>query len=98
VQVAAVVLAVTLAFVRRRADLVGLSAACAAVIIALQLGIEHWFYLYIPWFFPLVAIALLGGREEPRPGDPKERGHEGGERYVAGGDQATQPLRVVASG
>ncbi len=21
---------------------------------------EHWFYLYIPWFFPLVMLALLG--------------------------------------
>jgi hypothetical protein len=39
---------------------VGLAAACAAVIIAVQLGIDHWFYLYIPWFFPLVMIALLG--------------------------------------
>jgi hypothetical protein len=65
VQIAAVLLAVALAVVPRRPDIVGLAAACAAVLIALQLGIEHWFYLYIPWFFPLVAIALLGGREEP---------------------------------
>jgi hypothetical protein len=60
VQVAAVVLAIALALIPRRADMVGLAAACAAVIIAVQLGIEHWFYLYIPWFFPLVMIALLG--------------------------------------
>ena len=65
VQIAAVALAVGLAFVPRRADLVGLSAACAAVIIAEQLGIEHWFYLYIPWFFPLVMIALLGRFSDP---------------------------------
>ena len=44
----------------RRPDVVGLAAACAAVILAVQLGIEHWFYLYIPWFFPLVIVALLG--------------------------------------
>jgi hypothetical protein len=56
----AVALALVLAVVPRRADLVGLAAACAAVIIALQLGIEHWFYLYIPWFFPLALLALLG--------------------------------------
>jgi hypothetical protein len=62
VQIAAVLLAVALAVVPRRPDIVGLAAACAAVLIALQLGIEHWFYLYIPWFFPLAAIALLGGR------------------------------------
>jgi hypothetical protein len=63
VQIGAVVLAVVLAVIPRRADVVGLAAACAVVIIALQLGIEHWFYLYIPWFFPLVLIALLGRYE-----------------------------------
>jgi hypothetical protein len=59
-QIAAVVLAVALAVIPRRADVVGLAAACAAVIVAVQLGIDHWFYLYIPWFFALVMIALLG--------------------------------------
>ena len=63
VQIGAVVLAVVLAVIPRRADVVGLAAACAVVIIALQLGIEHWFYLYIPWFFPLVLIALLARHE-----------------------------------
>jgi hypothetical protein len=57
----AVALAVLLALLPRRADMVGLAAACAAVLIATQLGIEHWFYLYIPWFFGLVMLALLGG-------------------------------------
>jgi hypothetical protein len=65
VQSAAVVLAVTLAVVPRREDLVGLAAACAAVIVATQLGIDHWFYLYIPWFFPLVMLALLGRFSDP---------------------------------
>jgi hypothetical protein len=67
VQIAAIVLALALAVVPRRPDLVGLAAACAAVIIAAQLGIEHWFYLYIPWFFPLVMLALLGRFSEPGP-------------------------------
>jgi Glycosyltransferase family 87 len=65
VQIAAVALAVALAIAPRRDDLVGLAAACGAVIIAAQLGIDHWFYLYIPWFFPLVMIALLGRFAEP---------------------------------
>ncbi|HUA12062.1 MAG TPA: hypothetical protein VMA83_08675 [Solirubrobacteraceae bacterium] len=60
VEIAAVALAVALALVPRRADLVGLAAACAAVIVAEQLGIEHWFYLYIPWFFAPATVALLG--------------------------------------
>ncbi len=98
VQIVAVLLAVALAVVPRRPDIVGLAAACAAVLIALQLGIEHWFYLYIPWFFPLAAIALLGGREESPAGDLKEQGHDDAERYGVDCDQATQPLRVLASG
>jgi len=60
VQVAAALLALALAFVPRRRDVVGLAALCAAILIALQLGVSHWFYLYIPWFFGLVMIALLG--------------------------------------
>jgi hypothetical protein len=65
VQIAAAVLAIALALIPRRADVVGLAAACGAVMIAVQLGIEHWFYLYIPWFFPLVLVALLGRFGEP---------------------------------
>jgi hypothetical protein len=60
VQGAGVLLAIGLALVPRRRDLVGLSALAAAILIALQLGVSHWFYLYIPWFFGLVMIALLG--------------------------------------
>ena len=51
---------VVLALVPRRRDVVGLAALSAAILIALQLGVTHWFYLYIPWFFPLVMLALLG--------------------------------------
>ena len=66
VQIAAVALAVLLAVFPRRQDIVGLTASCAAVTIAAQLGIDHWFYLYIPWFFPLVMLALLSRFTEPR--------------------------------
>ena len=66
-QLAALALALALAAIPRRDDLVGLAAACAAVIIAVQLGIDHWFYLYIPWFFGLVMVALLGRFGEPTP-------------------------------
>jgi hypothetical protein len=72
-EAAAVVLALALAVVGgrdRNNDVVGLSAACAAVILAEQLGIEHWFYLYIPWFFPLVLVALLGRLSDPAQPQP----------------------------
>ncbi len=60
VQGAALALAIAVAFLPRRADLVGLAATAAAVLIAVQLGINHWFYLYIPWFFGVAIFALLG--------------------------------------
>ncbi len=73
VQGAALALAIAVAFLPRRADLVGLAATAAAVLIAVQLGIDHWFYLYIPWFFGLVIFALLAQLSwpgAPEPGEP----------------------------
>jgi hypothetical protein len=65
VEIAAIVLALALALLVMRTGLDGLAAACAAAMIATQLGIEHWFYLYLPWFFPLVMLALLGRFSDP---------------------------------
>jgi hypothetical protein len=68
VQGAGVGLGILVAFWPRRRDIVGVAALGAAVIIALQLGITYWFYLYIVWFFPLVIVALFGSypaRAEP---------------------------------
>jgi hypothetical protein len=59
VEIGAVLLALALAVIPRRPGIPALAAAAAAILIALQLGIEHWFYLYIPWFFPLVMLALF---------------------------------------
>jgi hypothetical protein len=61
----AFVLAIAIALIPRRGDMVGLAAGCAAILIGAELAIEHWFYLYIPWFFPLVMIALLGRYAAP---------------------------------
>jgi hypothetical protein len=66
-QIAAVVLAILLALIPRPRDLVALAAACAAVIIAVQIGVDHWFYLYIPWFAGLVLLALLGSLSPAAP-------------------------------
>jgi hypothetical protein len=62
VQGAAVGLAVVVAFVPRRRGLVEVAALGGAVLIALQLGVTYWFYLYIVWFLPLVIVALLGAQ------------------------------------
>ena len=68
VQAGAVILALALAVVPRRHDVAGLAALCAAVLIALQLSVSYWFYLYLVWFFPLVMLAVLAPR--PRSSSP----------------------------
>jgi len=66
VQALAVALALGLAL-QRRDDLARLAAAAAAILIAIQLGVTYWFYLYIPWFFGPAIVAILGaGRLEHR--------------------------------
>jgi Glycosyltransferase family 87 len=67
VQGAAAILAVAVAFVPRRRDVIGLAALSAAVLIALQLGVTHWFYLYLVWFLgPLLIAVLADGAPERR--------------------------------
>ena len=59
---AALILAVAVAFVPRRRDPITVAALGAATLIALQLALEHWFYLYLVWFLPLAFVALFAGR------------------------------------
>jgi len=66
VQVAAAALAVGVALLPRRRDAVGVAALCAAVLIATQLAVTHWFYLYLVWFFPLVMLVFLVTSSEGR--------------------------------
>ena len=57
-------------FVPRRKSPLQLAALSAAVILGVQLVMTHWFYFYIPWFYPFVAFALLAVRPPPRPPEP----------------------------
>jgi hypothetical protein len=59
VKAAVVALAVLVAFRPRRRDHVTVAALGAAVMIGMQLTVDHWFYLYIPWFLPFLLIAML---------------------------------------
>ncbi len=54
-----VIAAVALAFVPRTRNVVQLAALSGALLIGFELVLTHWFYLYIPWFFPFVALAVL---------------------------------------
>ena len=63
-------------FVPRRKGPLQTAALTAALLIGFELVLTHWFYLYIPWFFPFVALALLAPavrrraiEEEPAPRD-----------------------------
>ena len=53
------ILAVALAFVPRRDDIVGLAALSGALLVAFQLATTYWFYLYLVWVAPLALIAFL---------------------------------------
>ncbi len=57
--VLAVVLALLVAFVPRKKGPVELAALTAAVLVAFQLTLTHWFYLYLPWVLPFVLLWLL---------------------------------------
>jgi len=54
---------VAFAFVPRRKSPLQLAALTAALLLGFELVLTHWFYLYIPWFFPFAAFALLAPRE-----------------------------------
>jgi hypothetical protein len=54
-----------LLFVRPRTrDVTRVAALGAAVLLALEVALEHWFYFYIVWFLPYLLVALFG-RYEP---------------------------------
>jgi hypothetical protein len=52
-------------FVPRRKSPLQLAALTAALLLGCQLVLTHWFYLYLPWFFPFAAIAVLAPAAEP---------------------------------
>jgi hypothetical protein len=36
-----------------------MAALTAAVLLGFEFVLTHWFYLYLPWFFPFVVLALV---------------------------------------
>ena len=72
VKIAVVGLAVLVAFRPRRRDHVTVAALGAAVMIGMELTVDHWFYLYIPWFLPFLLIALLAAGTVPLGGGGDE--------------------------
>jgi len=60
------VLSMSFAFWPKRKTLVQVAALGAALLIGLQLTAQHWFYLYIVWFYPLFLLAISGDITEDK--------------------------------
>ena len=96
VKVAAVGLAVLVAFVPRRKAPVQVAALGAAVLLAFQVAAAHWFYLYIPWFFAFLLVAIFArySTDEPGAGSGELRAGErdGREGQARPGDHVLGPV------
>jgi hypothetical protein len=51
-------LSIAFAFLPRQKSLTQVAALGAALLLGAQVVAEHWFYLYIVWFYPLLLVAL----------------------------------------
>ena len=66
-KVAVVGFAALLFFVPRHRSTVQLAALAAALLIAVQVTANHWFYPYAVWFAPLVLVAVFARERGPLP-------------------------------
>jgi len=62
---ALIVGAVAAYFLPRRKSPLQLAALTAALLLGFELVLTHWFYLYLPWFFPFAAFAVLAPAADP---------------------------------
>jgi hypothetical protein len=60
VEAGALGFAILLAAIPRRRSELQITALAAAVLIAVELCVSHWFYLYVVWFTPSLLAALFG--------------------------------------
>jgi hypothetical protein len=58
-------LAIVVAFRPREKQLFQVAALGAALLIGVQLTMQHWFYLYVVWFYPLLLVALATTTKRP---------------------------------
>ena len=62
-QIVLAVAALAVAIVPRRKSPLQLAALSAALLMAFELVLTHWAALYIAWFFPFLALAIIAGPE-----------------------------------
>ena len=58
-QIGVLALAGVAAVIPARKGPLELAALSAAILLGFELTLTHWFYLYIPWFLPLVLLGLF---------------------------------------
>jgi Glycosyltransferase family 87 len=66
-KVLAVAFALLLFFVPRHRSTAQLAALAAALLIAVQVTANHWFYPYTVWFAPLVLLTAFAAQRGPEP-------------------------------
>jgi hypothetical protein len=71
-------------FVPRRKTPLQLAALTAALLIGFEIALTHWFFLYIPWFFPFVAFVVLASRPRREPQAARAHDPETRELVAAG--------------
>jgi hypothetical protein len=76
----AIALAAAFFFVPRRRTTVQLAALGAALLIAVQVTANHWFYPYVIWFAPLVLVAIFARERGPLPA--RRREHRATARHI----------------
>jgi hypothetical protein len=91
-------LALLVAFRPKLRDPVTVAALGTALLIGMELVIDHWFYLYIPWFLPFLLIALLGGGVVELGGGDHDRVDPASEPVVSDLDRGTHHPDVVVGG
>jgi len=84
--VAAIILAFLVAVVPKKRTIRRLAAFSAALIIAFQLILLHWFYAYIVWFEPFVFLALLLATDEKTPLDGEKNNRRAAVGYTQEAD------------
>ena len=89
IMAAVALLALAFAFRPKEKQLFQVAALGAALLIGVQLTMQHWFYLYIVWFYPLLLVAISVSKPEERSGavstDPREAAPQSYSRAPAGG-------------
>jgi hypothetical protein len=58
-RLAAIALALALAFFPRTKSPLQVAALAAAIVVAIQLGATHWFYFYVVWFLPAYLVVAF---------------------------------------